>query len=65
MKLRELLKELRAIVKVHPEAKEADVWLATYRDAVGLTYKEKGLTRSHYIRYDSKHKPARILLEDS
>jgi hypothetical protein len=54
--LGELVKELNAIMTVHPEAKESAVW------AMGL---ETDTTfRIKYVAFDRRHKPPRIRLED-
>lgn len=55
MTLETLMKELRAIVKVHPEAKQSRVIAV---DGEGY------ITSISYVGYDTKHKPARIKLEE-
>lgn len=57
MTLKELMKELRAIIKVHPEAKEADV-VCCPSDETGLVF------HVHYIGYDKRHRHSRIKFED-
>lgn len=54
MSVEELIKELKTIVKVHPEAKEAEVW-AEGHDAMFHVYN---------IGYDTKHRPKRLKLEN-
>lgn len=51
----ELVEELRDILKVHPEAADAEVWASSGR---GKSAHIK------YVRYDKHHKPARIRLEE-
>lgn len=54
MTLKELMKELRLIIKVHPQADDAEVWAGSYNVAFHITY----------VAYDTKHKPHRIELEE-
>lgn len=54
MTVEELMKELRAIVKVHPEAKDAQIVTAIGAD----------LGYPSYVGFDKRHKPARLRLED-
>ena len=59
MILKDLVEELEAIIKVHPDAENAIVWAGTYdnRGEVHFTISSVG--------YDDKHhKPARIWLKD-
>ena len=58
MTLTDMLKELESIIKVHPEAGDAAVWVSTYDDQGDLQFPVS------YISYDSKHKPHRINLQD-
>jgi len=53
MSVEELIKELKTIVKVHPEAAKAEVW-AEGHDATFHVYN---------IGYNKKRKPIRIVLE--
>jgi hypothetical protein len=55
MTLETLVKELQAIMKVHPKAKDAQV-IAENIDG--------GQIRVSYVGYDTKHSPSRIKLEE-
>lgn len=60
MTVNSLIEELALIVKVHPEALDAEVWAIKNPD-----YGESGAHfHVNYIGFDKKHKPARIKLED-
>lgn len=54
MTIRELLKELSDITKVHPEVKDATVWARN----------DDSIFQVNYIALDRRHKPLRIRLED-
>lgn len=58
MILKELLKLLNNIKKVHPEAADADVCAHPDPDSDGR------IMHITYVRFDKRHKPARIVLED-
>jgi len=51
----ELIEQLKAIVNVHNDALEAQVWAYNLEDGDRFQIKNIG--------YDKKHKPARIKLE--
>ena len=55
MTLIDLIKELQAILKVHPEAGEAQIW-AEPGDSDPI--------RISYVGYDKRHTPHRIKLEE-
>lgn len=56
MTVTDLIKELKAIVKIHPEAKDAYIWAVDFESHVQFPIS--------YIGYDKKkHKPARMKLE--
>ena len=54
MTLNEHIKELEDILKVHPEAGEAHIWAS----GNGYTF------RVEFIRFDKRHKPSRIVLDE-
>lgn len=60
MTLKDLVKELEAILKVHPEAAEATIW-SLIRGEYGST---EGPFRMAYVRLDKKHSPVRIVMEE-
>jgi hypothetical protein len=55
----ELVKELLTIFKVHPEARDAEVWAQIYGE-----YGSHSSFHMKYLGYDTRHKPARIKLEE-
>ncbi len=58
MTLEALATELTAIMKVHPEAKDTNVLFGWKEDNHIIT------TYVKYVRYDTRHHPSRIILED-
>ena len=55
-----LLNELKQIVRVHPEAKDAVVWAEIKGE-----YGHSDFHRLTYLKYDTKHHPARVILEEA
>ena len=60
MTTNDLIKELKDIIKVHPEAGEAQVW-AYIGNELGAPPDHFKMT---YVGYDQHHKPARLKLEE-
>lgn len=60
MTLKELVDESKAIMKVHPEAGDATIW-ALIRGEYGST---EGPFRMAGMRFDTKHRPSRIIMEE-
>lgn len=57
MTAEELIKELKAIIKVHPEAKVAEVW-SKINGEYHNSYHMK------YVGLDKRHKPIRLYIEE-
>jgi hypothetical protein len=57
MKVDELIRQLRDIMLIHEEARDASVWLDVEDGSMGYRGQLKALG------FDTKHKPPRIKLE--
>lgn len=56
MSVSELMRELTKMKKVHPEIKDASIW--------GVHPKHGRPFPIEYVRFDKRHKPSRIVLEN-
>ena len=55
MILEELVRELQGVMEIHPESKDAQIWIDDH-------YDEK-MFRLMFFRYDKRHHPYRIIFE--